>query len=58
MVSNCNLFNSGRIESFYDNVVEGEIYAIEPLYRDENNFDFRLKNSKDFNKKVIIGLIY
>jgi poly(beta-D-mannuronate) lyase len=58
MVTNCSLFNSGRIESFYNNVTIGEVYNIEPVYKDKSNFDFRLKNQSEFNKETTIGLIY
>ena len=58
IVKNCNLFNSGRIESFYNNVVEGEIYDIEPLYMNKSDFDFHLTNKNAFNKKATIGLNY
>lgn len=58
VVSNCNLYNSGRIESFYDNVTKGEVYNIEPVYFDKLGFDFRLKNQSEFNKETTIGLIY
>lgn len=58
VVSNCNLFNAGRIESFYNNVTKGEIYHIEPLYKNKNEFDFRLTNASAFFKGNGIGIIY
>lgn len=47
-VVNCNLYNSGRIESFYNNVVTGTVSNIKPLYVDEGTHDFRLSNSQEF----------
>lgn len=58
VVSNCNLFNSGRIESFYNNVVKGEVYDIEPIYTNKAAFNFRLSNQNQFNKASTIGIIY
>ena len=58
VVSNCNLYNSGRIESFYDNVIEGEVYHVMPEYTDVEVFDFTLTNQAAFEKEQTIGVIY
>jgi poly(beta-D-mannuronate) lyase len=58
LVTNCSFYNSGRVESFYNNVYEGEEYHIEPLYQDKEKFDFRLTNKNEFAKETTIGVIY
>jgi len=56
VVINCNLYNSGRIESFYNNVVVGDIYDVKPIYFNKEEHDFRLSNSSDFSEGINIGI--
>ena len=58
-VSNCDLYNSGRIESFYGDVVKGGIIHVKPEYEDKEKMNFRLKNAGGFRSKTTtIGVIY
>lgn len=57
-VSQCDLYNSGRIESFYEDVIKGKIYNIKPIYVDKEKLDLRLINAPDFEKETTIGVIY
>jgi len=57
-VSNCDLYNSGRIESFYGDVVRSEIYHIKPQYVNKDKLDLRLINASEFQKGTTIGVIY
>ncbi len=58
VVYHCNFYHSGRVESFYNNVLKGKVYHIKPIYEDVKNFDFKLVNAVEFNKNPVIGLIY
>ena len=42
-VSHCNLYNSGKIESFYDNVVGKGMMKVKPEFVNPEKMDFRLK---------------
>lgn len=55
IVTNCNLHNAGRIESFYNNVVQGKITDIKPKYINEKEHDFRLSNAAEFPANITIG---
>lgn len=41
-VSYCNIYQSGKVESFYDNVVGPGMMSVKPQYQDRANGDFRL----------------
>jgi len=58
LVSNCDFYNSGRVGSFYDNVLKGKNYQIKPLLKNIMGLDFKLINAKEFDKKPVMGLIY
>ncbi|MBX6360856.1 MAG: polysaccharide lyase 6 family protein [Acidobacterium ailaaui] len=46
-VYNCDFYNSGKIGSFYDNVISGKIYHVKPIYADMNKFNFMIMNKKE-----------
>ncbi|WP_256010098.1 chondroitinase-B domain-containing protein [Desertivirga xinjiangensis] len=51
MVDFCNLYQSGKIESFYNRVTGNHIYNTEPKFKDPDRFDFSLqKDSQLLNK--------
>ena len=54
-VSFCNIYNSGRVESFYDNVVGKGMVVFEPDYMDRKGGDFRLSQQSVLNHKASDG---
>jgi poly(beta-D-mannuronate) lyase len=51
-VTHCNLYNSGRISSFWGKAVTGPIYKIKPVYRAPSQFDFRLPRGSALSNKA------
>lgn len=45
-VYNCDFYNAGQIGSFYENVIDGKIEHIRPVYTDVKNFNFKLINKE------------
>ncbi len=45
-VSDCNLWNSGRIQSFWGKVAKGGITNLDPQFKDIEEYDFTPKNAK------------
>lgn len=39
-VTHCNLYNSGRISSFWGKVITGPMYSLKPVYQSASNFNF------------------
>jgi len=48
-VYNCDLYNAGRIGSFYNDVKEEKIEHIRPVYTNVKNFNFRLINKAELH---------
>ncbi len=61
-VSHCNLYNSGRVESFYDNVTGAGMMSVAPSFIDPENMDYRLQPGSPLRGKASdggnIGLAY
>ncbi|EKD32511.1 MAG: Poly(Beta-D-mannuronate) lyase, partial [uncultured bacterium] len=52
-IRNCNFWNSGRILTMTNKVVEGEMSNIKPEYMDAAKFDYRsIKSNQLYIKKI------
>ncbi|GAA4732702.1 polysaccharide lyase 6 family protein [Flavisolibacter ginsenosidimutans] len=54
-VTNCNLYNSGRIYSFWGKVVTGPVFNFKPSYRSFATHDFSLQSSSPLTTKGTDG---
>jgi poly(beta-D-mannuronate) lyase len=54
-VSNCDFYNSGKIGSFYDNVMQNNIYHIKPLFENIKAYNFNLVNKKEIDENMGIS---
>jgi poly(beta-D-mannuronate) lyase len=52
MVDNCNFYESGRVESFYNKVLGKNIYQIIPYYQNIKEFNFNLKKGSELINKA------
>ena len=52
-VSNTNIYNSGKISSFGDNVKIKSIYTLKPVYEDSDNGNFNQSKSSPLKSKGI-----
>ena len=52
-ISNCNLWNSGRVLTMTGKVIEGKMYNINPQYLDSESFDYRSPENSLLHKKKI-----
>jgi len=50
-ISNSNLFGSGKIQSFYGNVVKGKLTSYQPVFKNEEALDFTLITSSPLKNK-------
>lgn len=61
-VINCNLFNSGKVQSFYNNVVVGKPYQQQPKFINEEALNFSLIPASPLKNKATdqkdIGAIF
>jgi poly(beta-D-mannuronate) lyase len=51
LISNTNLFNSGKIQSFYNNVVKGKLENLPVKFSNEDALDFSLASSSPLKHK-------
>lgn len=54
-VTNCNVFNSGRIASFWGKVVTGPVYNIKPRYHSIASHNFNLQSGSPLATKATDG---
>ena len=54
-VSHCNIYNSGKVESFYDNVTGEGMLAVDPMFVDKDAGDFRLQPESGLRGKADDG---
>lgn len=54
-VTNCNLYNSGRISSFWGKVVTGPMYTIKPVYQASASYNFSLQAASPLQTKGTSG---
>jgi poly(beta-D-mannuronate) lyase len=45
VVTNCNLYNSGKVSSFWGKVVTGPMFTAKPEYQSLSNYQFNLKSA-------------
>jgi len=50
-ISNSNLFGSGKIQSFYGNVVKGKLTNYQPVFKNADALDFSLVSSSPLKNK-------
>ncbi len=55
-VSHCNLYNSGRVESFYDKAATEGMLSEPPMFRDKAAGDFRLQETSKLRGRASDGL--
>ena len=53
---NCNVFQSGKVESFYPNIVGEGMLKIKPEFVAPEKYDFRQKPTSSLKKKAADGL--
>lgn len=60
-VTHCNIYNSGRIASFWGRVITGPVFTIKPVYQSVTAFDFSLSPASPLltkgTKGNTVGLI-
>jgi poly(beta-D-mannuronate) lyase len=54
-VSNCNIYNSGRVSSFWGKVITGPMFAIKPAFKSITTYDFSLQPTSALQTKGIGG---
>ena len=54
-IRSCNLYQSGRIQSFYSNVIKGNITQLKPVFVDESKFNFQLTPAYSLKNKGTDG---
>jgi poly(beta-D-mannuronate) lyase len=54
-ITNCNLYNSGRVASFWGHVIKGPMFSQKPAYRGAAQYDFHLKNGNALSKSATDG---
>lgn len=54
-VTNCNIYNSGKVASFWGKVVTGPMFNIKPLYQSSSSFNFALQPGTGLDKKATDG---
>lgn len=58
LVDDCNFYESGKIESFYNKATGSHIYHIKPKYTDPEKFNFQwIDDAPAANDKLPIGVI-
>ena len=54
-IDNCNFYNTGRFESYYDNRLGKNIWKLNPQYKNVDALDFSLKTTSPLLKKSTSG---
>ncbi|MGH1364076.1 MAG: polysaccharide lyase 6 family protein [Calditrichia bacterium] len=54
-VKNCNIYKSGRVESYYDNVLAGGMLSVKPDFVNPEAFDYRLEKGSGLIGKATDG---
>lgn len=54
-VTNCNIYNSGKVASFWGKVITGPMFNIKPAYQAAGNYNFSLQSSSSLAKKSTDG---
>jgi poly(beta-D-mannuronate) lyase len=55
VITNCSIYNSGRVSSFWGKAVSGPMYSAQPGYRAPAQYDFHLKNGAPLYQKATDG---
>ncbi|RYF87303.1 MAG: hypothetical protein EON98_00950 [Chitinophagaceae bacterium] len=54
-VTNCNIYNSGKVASFWGKVITGPMFSIKPDYSAKQAYNFSLSSSSQLAKKGTDG---
>ncbi|RYY96099.1 MAG: hypothetical protein EOO11_14290, partial [Chitinophagaceae bacterium] len=54
-ITHCNLYNSGRVASFWGKAVTGPMFSVKPQYRSESNYQFQLKSGAPLSARATDG---
>ncbi len=55
LVDNCNFYNSGKVDTYYNKAMGKSVFGIQPEFKDISTFDFRLKTGNALLNKGIDG---
>ena len=56
-IHNCNTYKSGKVESFYNNIVKGEMLKSKPQFKTLQRFDLRQTSDSPLKKRHLMDLI-
>lgn len=51
LVDNCNFYNSGKVDMYYNKALGKGIFAIKPEFTNINDFNFNLKDGSELSSK-------
>lgn len=54
-VTNCNIYNSGKVSSFWGNVIAGPMFDIKPAFTSVDKYNFTLLPTSTLNRKAADG---
>lgn len=54
-VTNCNVYNSGIVSSFWGKVITGPMYNVKPVYQSASTHNFALQNASPLANKATDG---